>query len=382
MNRNKNKQLKIFHLTRSTDRNTGIGNVVCNLHKEMRSLGYDSKIVTTYNEEADKTTVLLKSCRKAEKNLPKYIGLFVSNILYVPIMSLVGLILITRKNSCVIVHDLALFGHVKILHSVHTVNFVRILRRKILSFFYPLHHLIFLVERLQFGITIKRFVAISSQIKKECLSISNISPSHISIIHNGVDLKRFNSGLRDEVGFSSKYNLKNDTKSLLFVGNEFRRKGLQYVISAIKELEDFVLFVAGKDKISNFLRCLSVEQKKRVIALGHVRNIEFYFANCDAFIFPTLYEAFGLVALEAMSSGCILFANQIGGIKDFLIDGFNGIRIKPNSGDIISKILYIYHENSSDKIEEIRKNAINTANEFSWDKIATKYINFILDIGK
>jgi glycosyltransferase involved in cell wall biosynthesis len=64
---------------------------------------------------------------------------------------------------------------------------------------------------------------------------------------------------------------------------------------------------------------------------GDVHNVHEYLQASDIFVFPTEKEAFGISLVEAMACGLSVVATPTGGIKDFLIDGENGLQVEAGS---------------------------------------------------
>jgi len=112
------------------------------------------------------------------------------------------------------------------------------------------------------------------------------------------------------------------------------------------------------------------------------------FNEWDVALVPSLYEPQGQVDLEAMACG-VIPAVGMGGLREKVIDGLNGIWINPyNIVESADKIYEVYKENYNGvDIEDLRKNARKTAEYLDWDrrvKVHEKIIEFILagDIDK
>src|SRR5690606_19434072 len=88
-----------------------------------------------------------------------------------------------------------------------------------------------------------------------------------------------------------------DDVVLLFVGKEFRRKGLRAIVDALPHLPEAArLLVVGGDDAAPFqARARELGVADRVTFVGHSPAVEDYFQAGDAFVFPTIYEPFGRV---------------------------------------------------------------------------------------
>lgn len=216
----------------------------------------------------------------------------------------------------------------------------------------------------------KHMIAVSNKIKQEIMSNYQISSEKITVIPNGVNTEEFNPKNRVEYfHLRLKYHIKPTDKLILFVGNEFQRKGLQHVIDCLPilraEERKIKLLVVGNDNPEPFIK-----QAKQLGVYPHViftktADINQYYALADVFAFPTEYEPFGLVITEAMASGLPVVVTEDAGAAELITDGRDGLLLKKtdnliNLCDLIKKA--IDHP-------EIGLAARKTALNYSWDNI-------------
>jgi glycosyltransferase involved in cell wall biosynthesis len=120
---------------------------------------------------------------------------------------------------------------------------------------------------------------------------------------------------------------------LVFVAlGHFERKGLPLLLEALGKLDDprLKLVVVGGERDLVAVYQARVEQmglSSHVQFAGMQRDIRSYLWAADAFVFPSFYEAFPLVALEAAACGLPLIVTPINGVEEFLSDGKNGILV-------------------------------------------------------
>jgi UDP-glucose:(heptosyl)LPS alpha-1,3-glucosyltransferase len=193
----------------------------------------------------------------------------------------------------------------------------------------PLHLGLLRIEREIFREgNYRAIIAISKRGKEEIVKHYSVPPEKITVIYNAIDTKRFDlkerktirSDVRKALGIPQKVPV------LLFVGSGFRRKGLPAVIRALRGLDSEIrLMVIGKDRIGPY-RTLAREEgvDKRVIFVGPVVDVENYYSASDLFVFPTIYEPFGNVCLEAMAAGLPVVTSRICGASEVLDEGTNG----------------------------------------------------------
>lgn len=145
-------------------------------------------------------------------------------------------------------------------------------------------------------------------------------------------------------------NKKNDDLlHLLFVGGNFRRKGLVYAIQAINRLNrrelrfDIVGDINKEKKYADYLMRM-VEDKglsDRVRLWGRVdeKTLDLLWGNADIFLFPTLFEGFGIALAEAMSYQLPIISTNVSAIPELVQDGENGILVPPEDPDSLARAI-------------------------------------------
>jgi UDP-glucose:(heptosyl)LPS alpha-1,3-glucosyltransferase len=110
--------------------------------------------------------------------------------------------------------------------------------------------------------------------------------------------------------FRGHYRINERDKVAIFVGHDFRRKGLRYAIEAIAKTHDWKLLVVGLGKAREYVELaddLGIGDANsggaRVLFVGPTKEMPKMYAAADALILPTFYDSFGLVVLEAFSHG-------------------------------------------------------------------------------
>ncbi len=171
-----------------------------------------------------------------------------------------------------------------------------------------------------------RVTVVSEYLKKRVQElVPEIEPEVISM---GVDTRKFGRQYRVENYFGQ-----GDKKVVLFVGRLAEKKGVAYLIEAMKQI-DALLVIVGNGPLRKTLE-EQAEQvgKDRIRFLGEKTHEELkkIYASADIFVAPSVtakdgdQEGLGLVLLEAMASGLPVVASKSGGITQIIKDGENGL---------------------------------------------------------
>jgi UDP-glucose:(heptosyl)LPS alpha-1,3-glucosyltransferase len=155
----------------------------------------------------------------------------------------------------------------------------------------------------------------------------------VTVVPNGVDCDRFapDADVRRRVRAAEA--VPEDDIVALFVGGDWDRKGLRVVIEAlaiaVKRVPTLRLWVVGRGDSERF-RALAARLgvAHRVEFFGPRSDTERFYRAADVFVFPTRYEAFPLVALEAAAAGLPLVATPVNGVEELLEGGEAGIAVE------------------------------------------------------
>ncbi|SEL94747.1 UDP-glucose:(heptosyl)LPS alpha-1,3-glucosyltransferase [Syntrophus gentianae] len=209
----------------------------------------------------------------------------------------------------------------------------------------PLHRTLLWIEKQIFSEKGCRAVMTNSRRgKKEIIDLYGVPEEKISVIYTPVDSKRFrcDRGPEKREELLRQFGLKGETSLLLFVGSGFKRKGLTATLKALALLPSPVhLLVVGKDRLAPYKRLagnLGIE--KAVTFTGPLTDVVPYYQGADLFVFPTIYEPFSNVCIEAMAAGLPVVTSRINGASEVLLDGENGCIIEDplDPAEIAAKI--------------------------------------------
>lgn len=245
-----------------------------------------------------------------------------------------------------------------------------------LSRVYPPHVTNLAFERLCYRSSPALVIALTPVVKEELETYVGVEPERIRVIPNGVDTEVFApSGSRAEARArvaSLTGDLPEDAVPLLFAGYEFERKGLATVIEAMAASGDerLHLWVAGSADAAPYERLAArAGAAPRVRFLGHQSELAPLFRAADAFVFPTTYEPFGLVLIEALACGTPVITSRLAGMAGWMTDGEQGLLLeRPDSAAELAAALGRFLADREDWAR-MQEAARALAGEFSWDDI-------------
>lgn len=169
----------------------------------------------------------------------------------------------------------------------------------------------------------------SKMVKKEIEQYFDVPPEKIHVVYNSVDLQGFDPRrLREHRGaVRNRLGVNEGTTVFLFVGSGFERKGLDALLEAMAALpKDCFLIVVGKDRQAGAYqrksRALGIAE--RVWFAGVQKDVRPFYAAADAFVLPTLYDAFANTVLEAMAAALPVITSCKCGAVDIIDNGSNG----------------------------------------------------------
>lgn len=201
---------------------------------------------------------------------------------------------------------------------------------------------------------------VASSFSKKAVLKGGIDEKNIFVVPYGVEGVKFNKAKRNRT---------DDVLRFLFVGEVNQRKGIQEILKVAKKISNpkIEFHIVGYG--SELHRELYTPYKSYVTFHGPLfaDELENIYANSDVFLFPVMGEGFGLVVLEALSSGLPVICSENCVGRDVIKEGENGFVIPPCDANILLDRIMWFWKNK-DKLGEMSNNAINTASQYTWDK--------------
>ena len=173
----------------------------------------------------------------------------------------------------------------------------------------------------------KIIIANSHMVAEEVKKYYGLDDAKIRVVYNPVDEKRLLALSDSDAGQSLREELALDgsARVLLFLGSGFARKGLAFIIRALRFMPGVVLLVAGYGRSGAYERLARKEAVNgRVKFLGLRSDVERLLAACQALVLPTIYDPCANVCLEALAAGKPVVTTYSNGACELVENGVNG----------------------------------------------------------
>ncbi len=218
----------------------------------------------------------------------------------------------------------------------------------------------------------------SMYMKHEIRNLFGKPFENIHVVPNGININKFDGQERDWE-FRRNYASDNE-KIVFFAGRIVYEKGIQILLDAapkiLQNYNDVKFVIAGRGPCMDELRAQAERLgiSNRVYFTGYLNDVQItkMYKAVDIATFPSLYEPFGIVALEGMLAGCATVVSDAGGLNEIVSHGIDGMKsYSGNSNSLADSILEVLF--NQDLCKQIAKNAHEkVVKEFNWNTIAKK----------
>jgi glycosyltransferase involved in cell wall biosynthesis len=234
-----------------------------------------------------------------------------------------------------------------------------------------------------------KIIAVSQNTKRDLLKEYKVNPAKIKVVYHGYNKKIFNlknakeenkiKNIKREYGIKGRY--------ILYVGALQPRKNLEVLLEAFnkikgkKEFAELRLVLAGpkawlwkkilqKAKIS--------EHSKDIIFTGHykTKDLPHLMGGAEVFVFPSLYEGFGIPVLEAMASGLPVISSDNSSLPE--VGGQAPRYFQAEDAQSLAKNLEKVLEDDALR-NEMKQKGLVQVNNFSWEKCAQETYKILSD---
>ena len=280
----------------------------------------------------------------------------------------------------------------KNINILHSPNYVTPLIKLGLKIVVTIHDLTFFIFPEKFTITKRLFfkffipmfikkadkvIAVSENTRKDILRYFKIKKENVTVTYESIP-KYYNCDIQPEKNLLSKYGI--DKEYMLFVGMIEPRKNILSILKAYKKIEKEInadLVIVGKKgwyfkEIEQYFENIKSEGlKNKIIFTGYVAEpeLKYFYKNALIFIYPSIYEGFGLPPLQSMACGVPVITSDTSSLPEVVAD--SAIKIDPENEDRLADEIKKLYFNPL-KRKEMSEKGIRQAEKFSLKNFAIK----------
>ncbi|MBO8158344.1 glycosyltransferase family 4 protein [Thermosyntropha sp.] len=227
-------------------------------------------------------------------------------------------------------------------------------------------------------------ICCSNYMQNEVSTLFDIKREAIRVIPNGVDPELFK-----KLPEKSNFPIKESDKAVVFLGRLVPEKGVWQLIHAFPQVLEKVpeakLYIGGRGPervaLEEKTEELGIDEKVVFMGFIGIEERNYIYSKASVAVFPSLYEPFGIVALEAMVTNTPVIVGNAGGLAEIVEDGVTGLKVNAREidklADAIIKLL-------TDEFlaEKVKRNAVKVVrNTYSWEAIARATANVYREVA-
>jgi glycosyltransferase involved in cell wall biosynthesis len=229
-----------------------------------------------------------------------------------------------------------------------------------------------LIQRRQFeAVHSSRLVAATEQVKQDVRDLYAFPAERIDVLPYPIDF----GAIRAASGADARRLIQVDAgaRLVLFLGNDFYRKGLDRAIRVLPKLpRDVHLLVAGEGPTLPFRRLASsLGVEARAHFLGHADRPERFLGDADLLLLPTREDVWGIALIEAMAAGVPIVTTAAAGASTVVAEAAAGLVVEPFSTDALAEaVTRSLGDSESGRRAETR--GVKVAEGFDVSRLATR----------
>ena len=229
-------------------------------------------------------------------------------------------------------------------------------------------------------------ICCSSYMVEEITRLFGVTRKKLFLIPNGVDPA--NLGIPRQLVPGEK-EPHSGGKTILFIGRLVPEKGVQVLLEAmpqlIQQFPEIKLLIGGTGPYTDYL-------EHRAEELGLAGKVEFlvfldetqrnyHLKHADIAVFPSLYEPFGIVALEAMTAQIPVIVSDTGGLSEVVSHGIDGYKAPPGRPDLLAYYIREILVNPGLAMDLTRRAWNKVLTVYDWNNIAVETLDVYREAG-
>ena len=229
-------------------------------------------------------------------------------------------------------------------------------------------------------------IAVSENTRQDAVRILKLAPEKIRVIHLGVPPSYFSVTQESRDRVTAAYRLR--LPYVLFVGTIEPRKNIDSLLTAweglpasLREENELVLVgMPGWQAKATTDRILQTNREGRIRYLGYVPETDLpaLTAAATGFVYPSLYEGFGIPVAQAMAAGCPVITSNVSSLPEITVG--SALLVDPRSISELRGAIQSVIE-SADLRARLRRLGKETAAKYTWEKAAAESLDFLSDVA-
>ncbi len=201
--------------------------------------------------------------------------------------------------------------------------------------------------------------------------------NHLRLVYGGLDLSRFAPERRKQLRVAARQalGLTDESFALLLIGNDWKNKGLPCLLEAVGQLGIIHLrvLVVGRDNSAPYQATIRRHGLVGSVSLLPPRpDVEFYYAATDAYVGPSLEDAFAQPPAEAMACGLPVITSRMNGGSEIISHGIDGLILEdPTDAEGLARLIRRLYEDAQFR-RRLGENAARTAQQYTWENNAAE----------
>lgn len=239
-----------------------------------------------------------------------------------------------------------------------------------------------LIHQVEWWLTYeaRRVITCSHYMSEQVNDIFQLPLEKVDVVPNAVEVADFTVDPTEVAEFRAQFT-PNGEQMVLFAGRLEYEKGVQTVLQALEKVEaaagPVVFAIAGVGTYSDELRKmvdeLGITDRVRFTGFLEDHDLRLHYAAADVAVAPSIYEPFGLVAVEAMACGTPVVVGDTGGLRE-IVDGGHGLVFPPQDADELAARLVEVLSDASLAEQLVRKGTARASSSFHWDAVASRTV--------
>jgi glycogen(starch) synthase len=224
-------------------------------------------------------------------------------------------------------------------------------------------------------------IVCSTYMRDQVHTLFGAPDARVDVIPNGVAMDAFELPDAEVAALRSRL-VEDDAHLVLFAGRLEYEKGVQTVLHALERLTDRVgpvrFLIAGVGTYSEELRALVEElgltHRVRFTGFLEERALRLHYAAADVAVAPSIYEPFGLVAVEAMACGTPVVASDTGGLRE-IIAGGHGLSFPPQDAEQLAERIAQVLTHPAETAATVERARDRIRDLYDWRDVAARTVD-------